>query len=285
MKTIKSIQLLLQRSTFHVASVYASCASYYWMLSILPALMFFLTVFSKFSVLLPTIPRVLEGIVPQTFLGLIDSLFRTASHMPAVQMFSASAILWLWSASKGLSLLREGMNAVLRTNRRTSFIRRRLTAIGHFCLLTVGFTAIIFFTMFGKSLLHIVSRWIPGLSDFLLTVLEHRLLYTFLLLTFTFAWVFRLQPNSNISLSNCCIGGALTAIGWLVLSYGFTFYVTHFADKFHLWGDLGTLLLAAIWLRLCALLILFGIKYADLRSKGYSSALQYFIFLLRNIHE
>ena len=285
MKTIKTLKKLLQKSSCRTASLYTSCACYYIILSILPAFLFLLSLLSFLPLSQEAVWRFLQTVIPEPLVKPITDLIRMVQRETTVPLFSVSALIWVWSASKGIFFIADGMDAVLRIPIGQSFVRKRVSAMLRFLMLSLSLVLTALLYLFGERLLAVSADLLPGLSDFLLTVVHHRVISSFVLLSVIFSLVYRLHPGAELKYPYCLSGGAATAAGWLLFTWMFSIYVNHFSSQYRLFGEIGTLLLLSVWLRYCILILLYGIKYAALRSKGHKSMLRYIQLLFRNIHE
>jgi len=274
MKTIRSLQVLFRKSTYKTISLHASCAGYYMLLSFLPMLVVFYSLICLLQLPEKTVWNMLQISIPQPLIGLIAPLLQLTDAVPSVPVISVSAATWLWTSSKGISALIEGMNAVLRHQTQQSFLKRRLTSILLLFLLSVGFI-----------LTTRILTSIAVLPGFILTFLKHRTISSLFLLTVLFSIVYQFHSNPAHPFRYSLLGGLVSALGWIVISYVFSIYALYFAEHYHVFGKIGILLLFAVWLRACMILLFCGIKYAHIRAAGYHSAISYILRLLENIHE
>ncbi|MEE4538208.1 MAG: YihY/virulence factor BrkB family protein [Erythrobacter sp.] len=74
---------------------------------------------------------------------------------------------------------------------------------------------------------------------------------------------YRLVPNTDhISLRAALRGSILFALGWMIASAGFGFYVANFGNYNATYGSLGAIIVLLTWLYLSAYLLLLGAHFA-----------------------
>lgn len=233
-------------------SLFAASTCFYILLSIFPSALFLLCLLSYFPVTLEHFWSILEQILPAAFLPLAGYLLETVSVQNPVALLSLSATAALWSASKGVLSLSDGLNAVLELPRVQGYLRRRLMAVFYFLLLSLSLGITLSIQVFGQQILLACIRWFPGLSHLWDLVLDFPFLYTILLISVMFAMIYGVFPSEKLRFSCCCLGGLAAAAGWVLFSALFSFYLGHFPH------NLSLPLLICIWLQICIQLLLYG---------------------------
>ncbi len=206
------------------SSTYAASACFYMLISLLPALLLSLSV-------LPYLPlEPLWNLLPQAFRPIADYVLELVQEADPVAAISLSAVITLWSASKGVMAISTGLNAVMGFSGEASFFKRRLHAMISFLLLLTCLFAL----PFVSGILVVPALWL------------------------FFSLLYWLLPKRRITFRCCCLGSILPTVGWLVLIWLFSIYVNYFSSYQRLYGSLGLLLMACIWLQWCILLLLYG---------------------------
>jgi len=282
---MKTLKKLFRKTSCREASLYTSCASYYILLSVLPALMFFLALFSVLPISQSSFWYLIQSILPEPLVQPLIGFIREAAPDVSASLSSVSAVVWVWSASKGFFAVADGMDAVLNIPHERSYLRKRISAAVRFFILSLSLMLAVVFCLFGERLLACSIDLLPGVSGLLLPIVQHRMIVSFALMSVMFSMIYRLHPDTKLQLRYCLLSGTVTTAGWFMFTFLFSVYITHFSGQFRLFGNLGAVLLLAVWLRYCILILLFGIKYAWIRSSGHHSLLHYFRSLLADIHE
>ena len=261
MSKIRAVSALWVPFRDNKSSVYASSACFFLLISAAPGCVLLL-------MLLPYLPFsqahwqvLISQMLPEPFLPWVIGFLEEVFQKQSFSVLSISAITTLWSASKGIMSIKDGLHAVLDLPRNTGFFRRSLISISYFLLIMFSLFLTVFIIVFGDKVLIALAG--DRLStDF---VFRFRRSIAFTLLTVLFAIIYRVLPLKVLPWKECIISSMLVSAGWLMLSYGFSIYIRFFSNSEQFYGSIGSLLLAAIWLRLCVIMLLYGAVLAKLR--------------------
>ena len=236
------------------ASVYATSACYYIILSVFPASMLLSGLLSRVPISLYALYQGLQQLIPSQFFPILQ-LLQSASG--SAVLASVSVVVLLWSASKGVLAISDGLRALTGSHHKKRFFRRRFRAIISFLFLF----ALLFF-VFG---LFVLSQNLLSLLGILSgPVYRLRYLYAPVALTAMFAVIYHYFPEKSLPFRFCLLGGSFSAIGWIVFSSLFSLYITLTGGLQQKYGSSGLFLLACIWLQFCISLLLYGGLLADL---------------------
>lgn len=126
MELKKRVEQLLARIAAMQIPIYAGNASFFLLLSVFPIVSLLLS-------LLPYTPLTLEHLLgfcaqlaPDWLMRLLEYFIRTLYKSSSAAIISASVVLTLWSASKGMLSLLYGLDAVLEVRETRRYLRRRL---------------------------------------------------------------------------------------------------------------------------------------------------------------
>ena len=238
--------------------VYAGNASFFLLLSLFPILSLFLSLLPYTPLTVQTLLVFCEELVPVWMQAPLAYLIRTIYASSSAAIVSLSAVLTLWSASKGMLSLLYGLNAVAEVRETRSYVRRRLLCM----LYTVGMLLALLLTLGlyagGQALLTaLIERGFSPVKA-LEAVLRLLHLYSLVLLTALFSTVFLALPNRRQRFFHVLPGAAAAAGAWVLFSEGYSFYVNHIAKASALYGSLSVLLLMLLWLYACISILFYG---------------------------
>ncbi|HET9619817.1 MAG TPA: YihY/virulence factor BrkB family protein, partial [Kofleriaceae bacterium] len=83
------------------------------------------------------------------------------------------------------------------------------------------------------------------------------------LVLFVWAAIYKFLPNTNKPFKLFSLGAVSAVILWLVISFGFGFYLSHFNSYSNTYGALGGGIIFLTWLWLSAIALLFGAEIND----------------------
>lgn len=238
--------------------VYAGNASFFLLLSCFPLTSLLLALLPYTVGTRSDLMTLLLGVVPQTllpFFSYLTDALDTASR-PAV--VSASALITLWSASKGLLSLLRGLNAVCNAEETRGFLRVRLLCTAYTLLFLLSLILTLTLHVWGRQLLAVLTAHKARLALLLSGLLQHLHLYSAAFLTALFSALFLALPCRRTPLSHALPGAAAAAAVWIAFSYAFSFYVNRFSSVPQLYGGLAAIALTMLWLYSCLSILFYG---------------------------
>jgi membrane protein len=164
-------------------------------------------------------------------------------------------LLAIYSASKGMASLMEGMNVAYDEGEDRGFIKLTLLKLGLTLFLIIGFllgvgVAMVLPAIFGNFGLGPVVEWTARAISWAVLVL---------LTVFGLAVLYRYGPSRDRPEWKWVTPGAMLAtLLWVVGSVGFAFYVGNFANYNETFGTLGGVIVLLMWLWLSAYIVLLG---------------------------
>ena len=181
----------------------------------------------------------------ETIRTAVDELFD--QRRPGV--LSASVVIAIFTLSRGFAGLIRALDVAYDIEEGRQFIRLRATAIA----MAVGTLA----TVAGSTALWVVLRQAGVPSPI-------RAMIALAILIVWAATMFHVGPHHRTPWRYDLPGAALTAIGWLLVSLGFGWYVSFAASGNEIVGAAGTALLALTWLWLACLVFLIGAELNEI---------------------
>lgn len=233
-------------------STHAAAASFYILLSLLPSTALFLMILRYFPASLSYLQQVLELLLPEKFRPLIAYLFEAAAPKNSAAIISLWAILTLWTASKGIASIANGLSEILSIHEQKGFIRRRLEAMMNFLIFAIILAVTLSVQIFGEVLISILFP-----SVVLPKVMYHiGFLCSVVLLSLPFTLLYRILPAIRLPFRICFFSGLLSAISLSGSSFLFSVYVNYFQSYQSKYGGIGLLVLGILWIQLSVYILL-----------------------------
>lgn len=249
---------VIRRVTAMRIPIYAGNASFFLLLSVFPILSLLLSLLPYTSLTVEHLLGFCREIVPAWMLQVLEFFVRTIYTSSSAAIVSLSAVLTLWSASKGMLSLLYGLDAVAEVRETRSYLKRRLLCVVY----TVGMLAALVLTLglyvVGRDVLAFLRAHGFALAAVLETVMRHLHLYSLILLTLLFAGIFLALPDTRRRLLHVLPGAAGAACAWVIFSELYSLYVNHIAKASALYGSLSVLLLMLLWLYSCMSILFYG---------------------------
>jgi membrane protein len=261
----------------------AAAISYYVLFSLIPLLIFLVSVFGflvrdsdlqqevidRVMRATPLDPEEGENLVTDT----IEGVSRVSGALTIVGVLGTA-----WTASAMFGAVRRALNVVWKAEMNRPVVQQKLVDLA----LVAGFGVLLAASVAGTASL----RTLRALSDEALGPLSTGtgLFWGFVplalpaVLTFAvFLMLYRYVPNTPVRFREAWPGALLAAVLFELLKIGFTFYVANFNNYDLVYGSLGAVMLFLLWTYLSTNILLLGAElscqYARLVRGEYAEAL------------
>ena len=246
----------------HVRSLnvplHAANAGFFIILSLFPALVLILSLLRYTGLQVRSLVEVLARFIPGALMGTVEEIVLSTYEKSSYRLVGVSALTAVWSASKGVHGLRQGLNTVYGISEDRGWLYTRLISVVYTFLFLGLLLLTLMLHVFGGSLLELLPITGNKLVRILSGILDLRFVLLLIVQTLVFMLIFAFLPSGRNRLRNT-IPGALTAcIGWLVISDFFSIYVENFASLSNIYGSVYAVALSMLWLYFCLCLIFYS---------------------------
>ena len=252
--------------SFHITTL-AGSTSFFILLSLIPLLTLILTLLRYLPLTLQDLLSALSGFLPAALMGTAKQLLNDLYTSNAAAVISVTAVLSLWSASRGVFGILNGVSSILGSQENRGYLRRRLTAIVYTFLMIIALFLTLGLQVFGTSILEMIAKRSLKVFQAVSQIMQLRFLFTAGILALFFMMIYAYFPARRMHLKNVVPGAILSAVGWLVFSYLFSIYVDHGGGS-RLYGSIAIILLSFLWLYSCMCILFFGAIICRLSADG-----------------
>ena len=253
-------RILWRRSEDDALTDRAAQLSYYFIFSLFPFLLFLVTLTAYLPIggaVETLLDRVSQVMPPEAFdliKGQVDSLL----HRPNPKALTGGIIVALWSASRGLNAIRIVLNLAYDVKESRPWWKVQGLAL----LMTIATALLVVFAVvlivlggkFGAWLTHKVNFG----DEYLLVWRYLRWPVTAFVIMGALALTYHLLPDVKQEFKLITPGSVTGSIFWLLATWGFTYYVEHFANYNVAYGSIGGVIILLTWLYIGSLIFLFG---------------------------
>lgn len=251
MQRIKKLSMLWEPFRHKRISLHAAGACYYLLLSSIPATVLLLTVTANIPYLVEILDKTFQNIFPSALYPLISAFCSHIQNSVSISILSVSIFTFIWSASKGIFSIRDGLNSAMGFVNAGNYVVRKILSVLYFILFSICVLFVVLVLVFANHLICYIGSALPSHSNIILGLLQFRGIISFVVLTTIFTLFLRLLPTCPLSGKACILGGVLTSLFWICLTFFFSLYVNNFSGYTHKFGGLGMVLLFMIWLKVC----------------------------------
>lgn len=259
MKTIKIyIKQLMEKFSEHNVTLLAAGQAYYYLLSVFPLLIVAFAIIPYLNLdpneIMNTVEKSLPSGMAEVFEDNIVSLIET----PQGGLLTIGVIGALWSASNGVNAFIKSVNSAYDVEETRSFITVRLMALGLTVGLIIALGIAILLPVFGNIIVKYLDMiLVLGSSK---TILLQLLRWTIsiIVLTGILLMFYRFAPNTELPFKSTLPGALVASVAWLLISFGFSFYIDNFGNYSATYGSLGGIIILMMWFFLTGLILMVG---------------------------
>ncbi|MFG6120784.1 YihY/virulence factor BrkB family protein [Thalassobacillus sp. B23F22_16] len=238
--------------------VLAAAQAYYYLLSIVPMLILLFSIIPYLGIQPNEAVNFMKNVLPaETASALEENIISIVSE-PNGGLLSVGIIGTIWSASNGLNAFIKSSNIAYNVEESRSFIKVRLLSIGLTLGMIVAIVVALVLPVFGRVIFDFIQR-VLFIPDQLMIILEiARWVVSILVMSLILMLLYRFAPNRYIPFKEIIPGAIITSVLWMLISLGFSFYVSNFGSYSATYGSLGGLIILMIWFFLTGLILVVG---------------------------
>jgi membrane protein len=254
------IQQLIYRFKDDGVTEIGAQLTFYLILAIFPFIIFFLSILQYTPLadanILQQLLAPLPGDSKDVFYDIIDNIIKGGT----VGLLSFGAIGSIWSSSNGLMAMIKAVNKALDLDEERPYIKLKVLSIlftfGLFLILLIAFAVLIF----GEVIFNAIFSSYTWITIFVWKILKFAIPLVFMIVTFAILYKYSpsIKEGIKIKFLESMPGAVFASIFWVVLSIGFSFYVTNFGNYANTYGSLGGVIVFLLWLYMSNIVIVLG---------------------------
>ena len=270
MPKIKILSEIWKPFSSSAISIHSASAAYYLLTSSIPAIVLLSSLLPFLPISYDILQETVSSLLPQPLHPFVQALGKYIYNNKSIVLISASAVATIWSASKGIASITDGLYSIAGKKHK-SYWARRLLSVPLLIIFMLGFFLSLGVIVFSQFIIFRLSVIIPGLGRIISALFAYREILVLLVLCAFFTLIYRYVPFRDLPWRFCLLGAFLLSVSWIGLSFAFSLYVNYFSSYRFAYGSIGIVLLLTVWIRLCIQFLLIMNMYARLKWKnGYS---------------
>lgn len=238
--------------------LHSAYTSFFLVLSVFPLLVLLFGLLGYTSLGMEEVMDLVSGLLPQALLPLAERVIGSAYENTSAMVLSVSVVTALWSASRSVLGLIQGLNAVYGVEERRGYLRTRWISFWYTFLLLVLLVLTLALHVFGTTILDHLLMTTEPVVMFLMGVIDLRHVLMLTIQTVVFTAMYAFLPGRRNRVLACLPGAVLAALGWTVFSDLFSLYVVCFPNYANVFGSVYAAALAMLWLYFCVSIVFYG---------------------------
>lgn len=254
----RGLILLLKRVWEDDVFGLAAQLAYFFLLSLFPLLIVIVSLIPYLPITQEEMLWVVADFAPgQTMTFIETNLNEIMSHQNGT-LLSFGIIATIWSASNGLNAIIRAFNKAYDVKESRSFIVARGMAILFTFAMIFVFIIALLLPVFGKQIGIYLFAKLGLSSQFLAFWNMIRWLMSSLIIYLVFLVLYWIAPNKKFKCIDAVPGAVFATVSWLVVSFGFSYYVSNFGNYSAMYGSIGAVIVMMIWFYLTGITIILG---------------------------
>ncbi|BBF44104.1 ribonuclease BN [Lachnospiraceae bacterium KM106-2] len=256
--SIRLIKTSLAKFRDDFVGVFSAQAAFFIILSFFPFLMCLLTLLQYLpigeSFLMQTITDIMPSALHSFIIMIISEIYDNAGGT----IISVTVITAMWSASKGFLAIVRGLNKIYDINETRNYFKLRFISAIYTFIFAILIMITLGFLVFGNRLYIWVVNAVPLLEDLALLIISLRTIGSLFILIGFFLLLYIFIPNRKTKFFAELPGAILSATGWLLFSYLYSFYIDNMSNMSATYGSLTAIVLLMLWLYFCMYILFIG---------------------------
>ena len=236
---------------------YAACASFFIVTAILPLMVITISIVSFTPLAVQDFLDMVFEAIPESFYPVFNRIMDDISGT-GITALSVSVVALLWSASKSVLGLMDGLNAIAGVQDFRNYFLKRAICIIYMLLMILGMILTLGLRVFGRQILGNLRLITPHLANAFEVIMNFRGLTLFFVISLIIVIVYTAFPNKKMRMWLQIPGAVFSAFAWIAFSEVYSIYVEHYSSFSILYGTIGVVVLAMVWLYFCISIVFIG---------------------------
>ncbi len=276
-RLMAAVKCITERFKRDNLNEYAAYSALFIVLSFVPFLMLILTIINKFPIFSDTGAYDIN-LFSDDVTAFFQQILAETEQKATGALLSVSTIVALWSASRALIGLINGLNRNHREKETTGIKRLRIAADYLMIFFIVAALIMLFLLVCGLAILDRILLCFPAMENLDGFWFSMRWAVGFCILILLFLFLYTALPIHKGKPISKLPGAVFSAAGWVGFSALYSFYINHFADYSRLYGSLTTIVLLILWLYICMYILFLGEELNIMLSSKYIGKITRWVF-------
>ena len=229
--------------------LYASSGAFYVFLSIIPCVLLVAAVLPLSRLDREQISEFIALVAPPTVISFLETIAAQV-YQRSVGVWSLSAVVTLWSASKVVSSFMRGIITASGSEKSTAYVRLTLKAMGYSILIVLA----MYLLVLGSVVLNV-------LGAFDIRPISHSRLISAGILCLLLTLSYRYIPGKSRRYRFAFPGAVLAAAAWMLFNHIYSLWL-NYSDRYGVYGTVGSVIVTRLWLYASMYIIFSGAYFA-----------------------
>lgn len=260
------VKLALKNFFKHGADKEAAALAYFLLFAIFPMSIFVSNLIGLLELDIIEITTALKHLMPTAVVQIVEGYLEFVTSSASTSLFLFSLVFSIYFPMRAVKVLMDNVHkayALGKPHTAKTYILRQFVFT---LLLLLSIFLMLFVLTLGERVVTDIIAWLSNdtwkISKYVLSLWQYsRFALVGLLMFFILGSLYTFSLERKQPLRYVLPGIFVSLIIWMIVSFAFSYYVENFANYSLLYGTLGTVIIAMIWLYLTAMVLLFGLEF------------------------
>jgi membrane protein len=236
----------------------AAQLAYYFLFALFPFLLFLTTLLGFLPLAMDEIMALLADIMPPELISLVQDNVRTLVVQQRGELMFFGILTALWTTSSAVTAIMNNLNHAYGVEEGRPLWKvwgiALLLVLGLSGLLMASVALLIFGPQIGGLLAHYIG--LGTAFEVIWNFARWPIILAFLI--FAMANIYYFAPDVEQNWKWITPGSVFAILAWILVSLGFSYYVSQFGSYNKIYGSIGTFIVLMTWMYLMGFMILVG---------------------------
>lgn len=251
-------QELLARIQYVDVTALGAQLAFFFLLALFPLLIFMVTLLPYLNLQEDQLFSILQTYAPGEVYLLINNTLDEVLKERNGGLLSVGILATIWSASNGMNAMIKSLNRSYNIEEtRPFFIARSISIVFTLLLITLFVVALVL-PVFGKQIGTFIFSYIGYEQGFLTIWTSIRWTIPPVMIFLVFMLLYWIAPNRKLFLKSVIPGAIFATLGWILVSFAFSLYVSSFGNYSKTYGSIGGIIVLMMWLYFSGIILMIG---------------------------
>lgn len=232
--------------------------AFFFLLALFPLLIFMVTLLPYLNLPKEQLFSFLLTYAPEEVYLLIETTLDEVLSSRNGGLLSIGFLATIWSASNGMNAMIKSLNRSYDIEEtRPFFIARGISVIFTLLLILLFIIALVL-PIFGKQIGSVLFSYLGYEAGFLEVWNNIRWTIPPIMIFIVFMLLYWIAPNRKLYLKSVIPGAIFATLGWILVSFAFSLYVSSFANYSATYGSIGGIIVLMMWLYFSGMILMVG---------------------------
>lgn len=239
---------------------HSAAAAFFMFVSIIPFIIVILCIIPFTPITDTNILAIAEAVLPEKLdLYAVDIVAELSNE--SITLLSVSAIVAMWSASRALLTIKQGLNEIRGVVETRNFVVLRVNAAFYTIILIVSFLLMlvlnVVITGIERYLRSVLGIDLSADYDVVYLIITLRPIISLVVAFLVNIYFFTALPNDKVTIKTQIPGAALVSLIWYLFSTVFGIYINYY-NAYSMYGSLSVVIIVLFWLYACMYILFLG---------------------------